>query len=102
MTTPSNAALIASLNTLRGQHLRIEHRRVVIVEVLAEEGLLVLQETEGRPEVQTDQFGLATRRTPRLWSVPLRSEVDPDAVHPTVQLCLDAGVEATGNDPMRS
>ncbi|MGF1644583.1 MAG: hypothetical protein ACFCUJ_13145 [Thiotrichales bacterium] len=92
MQAPPDHELAARLNALRGQRLRVEQSWVIVVEVLVNDALVVLQEIGGHHTVQVDQFGLAKRRAPRFWTVPFRSEVDHDALHPTLEACLAAGL----------
>lgn len=78
------------LDGLLGRRATIEGRRMVVWEVLIDEGFLVLREEQGDPVVQRDQFGEAARRVTPTWTVPLRSAVDQGSLHPVVAMLLDA------------
>lgn len=62
------------IRRLVGRRCRHLGRHCMLIDVLAEEGVLVLRCDDGAPPIQGDQFGHATRRAVETLEIPLFSD----------------------------
>ena len=75
------------LGLLIGREAIIEGRHVRVVDILRENESLVLREL-GSERMQESVYGQARRRVPRLFQVPLRSELG-NQIHPITRILLN-------------
>lgn len=61
-----DSGFIQRLRRLIGRDCQYLGRRCRLIEILAEEGALVLETQEGTPPIQTDQYGQAAYRANEL------------------------------------
>jgi hypothetical protein len=72
------------LDGLLGRQVLYRDRTLHVVEILPEEPALVLAEPMAEPSIQANQFGEASRRAPRTWTVPVFS-TDGSDFHPLMK-----------------
>ena len=63
--------LIDRLSTLLGRTCLHRGQPWRLIDLLPEEGLLVLESAEDRPAIQLDQFGRASHRAPEIRQIPV-------------------------------
>jgi hypothetical protein len=66
-----DADFLKRLRRLIGRECGHFGRRCRLIEVLADEGTLVLEVREGLPPIHADQYGQATYRTSELVEIPI-------------------------------
>jgi hypothetical protein len=64
-------AHIARLRSLIGKRFEYQDRRWILIEILADERIVVLRGTTGESPIQVDQFGHPARRTTDTLSLPM-------------------------------
>lgn len=67
----SDLVEVQALEALLGRECRYLGRRWRIIDLLFEEGALVLESVEGQPGIQLDQFGRASYRAPDLLQISI-------------------------------
>lgn len=82
-----DADLIERLRNLLGRRCEHEGARCKIIDLLPADGILVLEVTAARPEIQLDQFGRASHRAPQIRQIPILS-VDGDGLSAQMQMLL--------------
>jgi hypothetical protein len=63
--------VLRRLRNLIGRDCAYLGRRCLIIDVVSEEGALILQTREGPPPIQVDQYGHPTNRANELLQVPI-------------------------------
>lgn len=71
MNEGNDRGLLERLRNLIGRDCDYLGRRCRLIEVLADEGILVLEVRERLPPIQTDQYGQAVYRANDLMQVPI-------------------------------
>jgi hypothetical protein len=89
----NDAAFLQRLRSLIGRDCRYLGRRCHMVEILADEGTLVLETRDGVTPIQTDQYGHAAFRAHEFVHVPIFDE-DRNALSDDL-LDLLANINAT-------
>ena len=70
----THAALFQRLRALIGRECQYAGRHCHLVEILAEEGLLVLEVKETEPPIQTDLYGRPSFRAREILQIPILSQ----------------------------
>ncbi len=94
----ANEELMTRLRTHLGRRLQLAGRPWRLVEVLAQDGRLVLESQEPEPPIQPDQYGNAVYRSPEHLEVALltaRGEPSPNLLH--LLKTLEKQATATGS-----
>jgi hypothetical protein len=63
--------VLRRLRNLIGRNCAYLGRRCLIIDVVSEEGALILETREGPPPIQVDQYGQPTNRANELLQVPI-------------------------------
>jgi hypothetical protein len=70
----NDSVFLQRLRRLIGRDCRYLGRRCRLVEILAEEGTLVLETRDGEPPIQIDQYGQAAYRAHEFLQIPIFGE----------------------------
>lgn len=84
MQSIEDKQLIQRLRPLIGNHYHYLQQDWSLIEILADEGSLVLSSLTDEPTIQTDQFGYAARRGPETLLVPIFNQ-DADSYSDELQ-----------------
>ena len=88
MRQPNDAnATLALLSPLIGLRGNYAGRSLELVDVLADGPQAVLLESGAEPGIRVDQYGIPKHREPPIFSIPVFSELEPDA-HPVLLALL--------------
>ena len=68
-----HATILRRMQSLIGKRFRYHGQTWALVDVLDEEGGVVLRNLDGGRPIQADQFGRASRRADETWLVPVFS-----------------------------
>jgi hypothetical protein len=74
MRSEDDRAFLQRLRTLIGRDCEFLGKRCRLVEVLADEGTLILETHESLPPIQTDQYGQAAYRANDIMQIPILSQ----------------------------
>ena len=89
------AAFLERLRKLIGRECVFLRRRCRLIEIMADEGTLVLETRERLPPIQTDQYGQAAYRSNELLNIPVfgrtRDEISEDLMD--LLACLGSSVD---------
>ncbi|MFO8003990.1 ATPase [Thioalkalivibrio sp.] len=80
--------LLQPLIGIRGRHAS---QTLELVEVLEEGPMVALLDASASPRIQTNQFGDPLTRHSRILTIPVFSEIEPDA-HPVLRSLLPESV----------
>jgi hypothetical protein len=100
MTGEDGAGFLQRLRKLIGRDCEHLGRRCRLVEILADEGVLVLETRERIPPIQADQYGQAAYRANDLLQIPIfgrdRSSFSDEIMD--LFACLGAGRESNDRE----
>lgn len=71
MSGENNRGLLQRLRNLIGRDCQFLGKRCRLVEILADEGVLILETQERLPPIQADQYGQAAYRAKEMMQVPI-------------------------------
>lgn len=86
-----NRDAVRLLSPLIGIQGRVAGRMLELIDVLAEGPRVALLDTTSPPEIRATQYGDPMSRQPRVLTLPVISETEPDA-HPVLRSLLPASV----------
>ena len=88
-----DSGFLLRLRQLLGRDCDYLGRRCHLVEILREEGVLVLEIRDGTPPIQADQYGHAAYRANEIFQIPIfgenREQLSDDLLD--LLTCLDGG-----------